>query len=171
MRAMTRIVPWSVRAIWQTRDPPRGPTRPCARGTRNAARQHPGGLLLIEQAQPHEQPEHDKAERLSPSRGLVHRPPDERPVGPEAAVGDEEMFDRDSRGLARAVCSSAPWRAACWPIRSSPGSPFVCASGRRLPHCVRLGLCSQVKARSATSPHRRGTSKPKCWSWLAEAFL
>jgi len=54
-------------------------------------REPPGGLLLVEEVRPLEQPQHGAAERLGQARRVMHRPRDERPVGPEAAVGDEEM--------------------------------------------------------------------------------
>jgi len=54
-------------------------------------RERPGGLLLVEEGHAHEEPEHGTAKRFGQPRGVVHRPRDERPVGPEAAVGHEEV--------------------------------------------------------------------------------
>ena len=53
--------------------------------------QHAGGLLLVEEFQPHEQPEHGAAKRFGQTRRVMDRPRDERPVGPEATVGHQEM--------------------------------------------------------------------------------
>ena len=54
-------------------------------------REHPGGLVLVEERAAHEQPEHGAAERLGQARGVMHRPRDERAVGPEPAVGHEQV--------------------------------------------------------------------------------
>jgi len=53
--------------------------------------QHPGGLLLIEQLEAHEEPEHGTAEGLGQSCGVVGGPSDEGAVRPEPAVGREEV--------------------------------------------------------------------------------
>ncbi len=53
--------------------------------------EHAGGLVLVEELQADEQPEHGAAERLRQSRGLVGGPGYDGPVGPAAAVGDEQM--------------------------------------------------------------------------------
>ena len=63
--------------------------------------EHPRGLVLVEEVQPHEQPEHGAAERLGQPRGVV-RGPRKRPIGPEPAVRDEQMQVRIPVG-ARAV--------------------------------------------------------------------
>jgi len=57
---------------------------------------HAGGLILIEQLQSYERPEHGAAKRFGQSRGIVHRPRHKGPVGPEAAVGDEQVRMRIS---------------------------------------------------------------------------
>ena len=54
-------------------------------------REHARGLLRIEARQPHEQPEHGAAECLGQAGRVMGRPRDERPVGAEATVGDEQM--------------------------------------------------------------------------------
>ena len=54
-------------------------------------REHPRGLILVEQGQAHEEPEHGAAERFRQPRGVMDRPRDERPVRPEPAVGDEQV--------------------------------------------------------------------------------
>jgi hypothetical protein len=54
-------------------------------------RKHAGGLGQVEELEVHEEPEHGAAKRLGQPRHVMHRPRDERPVGPEPAVGDEEM--------------------------------------------------------------------------------
>jgi hypothetical protein len=53
--------------------------------------EHARGLALVEQRQPHEQPQHGAAKCLGQPRGLVHRSRHEGPVRPEAAVRDEEV--------------------------------------------------------------------------------
>ena len=54
-------------------------------------RQHAGGLVLVEQIQVDEEPEHGTAKRFGHTGRVVGRPRDERPVRPEAAVGDEQV--------------------------------------------------------------------------------
>jgi len=54
-------------------------------------RQHARGLVLVEQLQPHEQPQHGAAKRLGQTSGLAHWPRHEGTIWPEPAVGDEEM--------------------------------------------------------------------------------
>ena len=53
--------------------------------------EHAGGLLLVEEIKADKEPEHRAAERFRQPRGIVGGPGDERPVGPKAAVGDEQM--------------------------------------------------------------------------------
>jgi len=53
--------------------------------------EHAGGLLLIKQLEAHEAPEHRAAERLGQARRVVSGPRHKGPVGPKAAVGDEQM--------------------------------------------------------------------------------
>jgi hypothetical protein len=53
--------------------------------------EHPGGLLRVEQHQPHEEPEHGLAERLGQSHRVVRGPRHKGPVRPEAAVGADEV--------------------------------------------------------------------------------
>jgi len=54
-------------------------------------RQHARGLVLVEQLQPHEQPQHGAAKRLGQTRGIVHRPRHEGAIWPEPAIGHEAM--------------------------------------------------------------------------------
>ena len=54
-------------------------------------REHPGGLLLVEQLQSHEQPEHGAAERFRQPGGVVRGPRHKAPLRPEPAVRDEEV--------------------------------------------------------------------------------
>lgn len=53
--------------------------------------EHPGRCVAIEQFAAHEQPEHRAAERFGEGRDVVQRQADERPIGPEPAIGDEHM--------------------------------------------------------------------------------
>ena len=53
--------------------------------------EHADRLLRIEELKAHEEPEHGAAERLRQPRGVMRRPRDERPVGPEAAVSHEQV--------------------------------------------------------------------------------
>ena len=53
--------------------------------------EHAGGLILIEQLQSHEQPEHGASERLGQPGGVMPWPRDERPIRPKAAVRDEQL--------------------------------------------------------------------------------
>jgi len=53
--------------------------------------EHAGGLVLVEQLQAHEAPEHGAAERLGQPCRVVGGPRDERPIRPKAAVRDEEV--------------------------------------------------------------------------------
>ena len=53
--------------------------------------EHAGGLLLVEELQADEQPEHGAAERLRQPGGVGGGPRDKRAIGPEAAVGDEQV--------------------------------------------------------------------------------
>ena len=54
-------------------------------------RQHPGGLVLVKEGQAHEEPEHGAAERLRQTGRVMGGPDDKCAVGPNAAVGDEEV--------------------------------------------------------------------------------
>ena len=53
--------------------------------------EHAGGLVLVEEIKAYEEPEHGAAERFRQPRRVVHRRRHQRPVGPEPAVGDEEV--------------------------------------------------------------------------------
>lgn len=53
--------------------------------------EHPGGLVLVEELQPHEQPEDGAAQRFREAPGVMDRPRHERPVRPEPALGDQEV--------------------------------------------------------------------------------
>ncbi len=53
--------------------------------------EHPGGLILVEELQPHKQPEHRAAKRLGQPRGVVHRPRHEGPIRPEPAIGNQQV--------------------------------------------------------------------------------
>ena len=56
--------------------------------------EHPLGLVFVKEAAAHEEPEHGAAERLGQRDGVVARPPrpaHEGPVGPEAAIGDDQV--------------------------------------------------------------------------------
>ena len=65
--------------------------------------QHPDGLLLVEQRQAHEEPQHGAAERLRQSCGVVGGPGAEGAVRPEAAVGDEQVQDSRWRSPPRST--------------------------------------------------------------------
>jgi hypothetical protein len=52
---------------------------------------HAGGLLLVAQLEAHEEPPHGAATRRGQPRRVVGEPRDERPVGPKAAVGHEQV--------------------------------------------------------------------------------
>lgn len=54
-------------------------------------RQHAGGLVLVEQLEADEQPEHGASKRLSQSGRVLYRPGDKGAVGSEAAIGDEQV--------------------------------------------------------------------------------
>lgn len=68
-------------------------------------REHPGGLVLIEELQPHEQAEDGAAKGLGHPCRVVDRPRHERPVGPEPAVGDEETEVRMPVGAYGETCA------------------------------------------------------------------
>jgi hypothetical protein len=53
--------------------------------------EHARCLVLVEQLQPHEQPQHGAAKRLGQPGGVLHWPRHECPIRPKAAVRDEEM--------------------------------------------------------------------------------
>jgi hypothetical protein len=56
--------------------------------------EHPPGLVFVEEAAAHEEPQHRATKRLGQRNGVMARlprPAHEGPVGPEPAVGDEEV--------------------------------------------------------------------------------
>jgi hypothetical protein len=53
--------------------------------------EHARGLVFVEESEADEKPEHRAPERLGQARRVVGGPRDERPVWPEAAVGDEQV--------------------------------------------------------------------------------
>ena len=56
--------------------------------------EHPLGLVFVKKTPAHEEPEHRAAERLGQLDGVVARPAGpahEGPVGPEAAIGDDQV--------------------------------------------------------------------------------
>jgi len=112
------------------------------------ARVRPGepadGLLLVEQVQAHEAPEHGTAKRFGQARRVVGGPRDERPIRPEAAIGDEQVQVRMPVGARAGVC-----RQATMPTVSARS-----ARGRRTretcrPPARRPGATGQTRGRSA----------------------
>ena len=62
---------------------------------------HPHGLILVEEAAAHEEPQHGAAEGLAEGGAVVSgpaRPAHEGAIGPEANVGHEEMGMADGQG-------------------------------------------------------------------------
>jgi hypothetical protein len=68
-------------------------------------REHARGLVRVEQRQAHEAPEPGAAERFRQPGGVEGGPRDKRAIGPEPAVGHEQV---QMRAATRA--SSPSWR-------------------------------------------------------------
>ncbi len=101
--------------------------------------EHACGLVLVEQLQPHEQPQHGAAKRLGQPRGIVHRPRHGGAIWPEPAVGDEEMQMR-------------------MPIRAQPcvsKHATIRTARSRSPVSVRMAAVTVRAATRAILPSRR----------------
>jgi hypothetical protein len=97
-------------------------------------------LGQVEELEAHEEPEHGAAKRLGQPRRVMDRPRHERAVGPEPAVGDEQMQ----------VGMPVGTRA----VRLQAGNDAD-REGSRSPVSVRIAAVTGRAATRAISPSRR----------------